>query len=171
MQERLLRGLGYIVRYFPQLGRVIFSLYRLTIARYTLGTVGMLVNENQEVLLVEHRFHPDTPWGLPGGLLEGDESPQNCVEREIKEELNLDVVATRPIAVRPSAFWRRHMDVIFRVELRTPFDAASIVLSPELINWQWYAVDNLPVDTHALTRKMIETELGTASTQAVAEEK
>lgn len=32
-------------------------------------------------------------WALPGGMVEDNESPAKCAEREVKEETNLDVVA------------------------------------------------------------------------------
>ncbi len=47
-------------------------------------------------------------WGLPGGLLELDESILDAVKREVKEETNLDIEPTRFIGVfvNPMMRWR-----------------------------------------------------------------
>jgi len=50
---------------------------------------GVLTNEGRVVLLKNERGE----WELPGGKLEDEETPENCVEREIEEELNLRVTA------------------------------------------------------------------------------
>lgn len=160
MQNRLIWWLSQIVQQYPRMGRVIFTLYRAQISRYTLGAVGLIVNESQQVLLVEHRFHPHTPWGLPGGLVEGGESPQECVEREIKEELNLDVIATKPLSISPSKVWRRHMDVVYRVELQGSATDEQIELSAELSDWQWVDLLHLPEGLHPFTKSIIESEIG-----------
>ncbi|GAA2097764.1 hypothetical protein GCM10009841_10270 [Microlunatus panaciterrae] len=45
-----------------------------------------IVNERGDLLLAKH----DDLWSTIGGLIEPDESPQQAVVREIKEETNLD---------------------------------------------------------------------------------
>lgn len=55
----------------------------------------ILENENREILLVKRKFPPQKGyWDLPGGFIQPDESLEESVKREIKEELNLDVAMT-----------------------------------------------------------------------------
>ena len=53
---------------------------------------GAIIVENGKILLVKRRYDPFRgDWSLPAGFIEYDESPENCVIREIKEEVNLDI--------------------------------------------------------------------------------
>jgi 8-oxo-dGTP diphosphatase len=53
------------------------------------GVSGVLLNEQNEILLLKHRFHPLHPWGLPGGWIERGERVDEAWLREIREETRL----------------------------------------------------------------------------------
>lgn len=53
------------------------------------GAVGVVFNDDGEVLLVEHVFRPNYNWGLPGGWVERGENPADTVRREFEEELGV----------------------------------------------------------------------------------
>jgi ADP-ribose pyrophosphatase YjhB (NUDIX family) len=49
-------------------------------------------NEKNEVLLVKRKFEPEMgKWDLPGGFIEFDETLEQSVIREAKEELGVDI--------------------------------------------------------------------------------
>lgn len=59
--------------------------------------VAMIYNKGDLLFLkrsLEDDFHPGT-WSLPGGGVDEGESPDQCIVREIKEELNLEVSSER----------------------------------------------------------------------------
>ncbi len=49
--------------------------------------------QDDHILLIQHRHHADghSYWLLPGGGLEGEETPEACVQREVREETHLHV--------------------------------------------------------------------------------
>ena len=58
---------------------------------------GILRNESGQILLCQLTYKKD--WDLPGGVVDPQESPAHCVEREVREELGLTVEAGRLMAV------------------------------------------------------------------------
>jgi 8-oxo-dGTP diphosphatase len=57
-------------------------------------TCAVIRNEEDEVLVVQRGGKTDHPfrWEFPGGKLMKDETEEECVIREVKEELSMDVV-------------------------------------------------------------------------------
>ena len=55
----------------------------------------LFVNDNSEILLFLRDNKPDIPfpgfWDIPGGHLEKGETPEHCIVREMKEEMDLDL--------------------------------------------------------------------------------
>ena len=49
--------------------------------------------QDHHILLIRHRQHSTgrAYWVIPGGGLDGSESEEDCVVREMKEETNLDI--------------------------------------------------------------------------------
>jgi 8-oxo-dGTP diphosphatase len=52
-----------------------------------------IIVQNGKILLTQRGKHPHHPyqWEFPGGKLKPGESEEECIRREIKEELNIDV--------------------------------------------------------------------------------
>ena len=54
-------------------------------------TATLICPRNKELLLVKRAEEPGKGlWGLPGGFIEREESPETAAIRELKEETNLD---------------------------------------------------------------------------------
>lgn len=66
----------------------------------------VLTNDQDEILLQERT--DSLRWGLPGGLMELDESIQDCAIREVFEETGLEVELVRFIGIfnNPMQRWR-----------------------------------------------------------------
>ncbi len=62
---------------------------------YRISIKALILDDQKRFLLVQE---DNGKWELPGGGLNFDESPQECIIREIKEEMGLQVtyVATQP---------------------------------------------------------------------------
>ena len=68
----------------------------------------VISNDKNQILLQKRR--DNQLWGLPGGLMELDDTIASCAIREVKEETNLDVKLERFIGVFSNPFmrWREH---------------------------------------------------------------
>ena len=71
---------------------------------------GVLRNPAGEVLLCELSYKKE--WDLPGGVVDPGESPATCVEREVEEELGIQVTAGRLLAVNWLPPWRGWDDAL-----------------------------------------------------------
>jgi NADH pyrophosphatase NudC (nudix superfamily) len=72
--------------------------------------VAAIVEHEGQVVLARNRAWPRTFYGLITGFLERAETPEHCVVREVKEELNLD--AGPPTLVGVYAFERMNQVII-----------------------------------------------------------
>jgi 8-oxo-dGTP diphosphatase len=63
-------------------------------------TCAIIRNEENEVLVVQRGEKSDHPfkWEFPGGKLKEKETEEECIIREIREELSMDIVICRRIA-------------------------------------------------------------------------
>jgi len=61
-----------------------------------LGASIIFVNDQNQVLLFLRDDKPGLPyrnmWDVPGGHVEPDETPEECIVREMKEEMNLELL-------------------------------------------------------------------------------
>jgi 8-oxo-dGTP pyrophosphatase MutT (NUDIX family) len=66
------------------------------------AAAAVLRNDNQEILMVKHRWHDgSTSWILPGGALLPQEKPEEAAVRELEEETGLKGRALRFLFTLP----------------------------------------------------------------------
>src|SRR5688572_18066733 len=127
---------------YPWMGPMLVRLYRHTQPMFSAGVTGVLLNDEGQVLMVEHVFHTQHAWGLPGGWMGRGEGPERTIEREFHEETGLVVRAALPLAITQGDYWRNHLDFAYLME---PIgEQAPIQLCYELTNFGWFALDDHP---------------------------
>lgn len=130
--------LGRLIRRYPFIIRILYPIYRSFQPRFTIGVVGVLVNEVGHILIVEHVFHPQISWGLPGGWIGRNEEPAEAVVRELEEELQLNITVKQILYVeKPS---KNHIDMAFLCESSNSIGK----LSNELLSYQWADPSQFP---------------------------
>lgn len=128
------------------------SIWRVRQPKFTAGVVGVVFNEQGQVLLVEHVFHPYAPWGLPGGWIDRNEAPAQTAVRELKEELQLTVEVTALLLVEVD--FGNHLDFAYLCHATSPVG----FLSSELLDYAWYEPSALP-KLHRFHYKAIKAAL------------
>lgn len=61
--------------------------------------VGVILNQEKKILIALRPTdtHQGGLWEFPGGKVEGEETVQEALQRELMEELGLEVLACRPL--------------------------------------------------------------------------
>lgn len=121
---------------------------RLFAPRQCVGAVGVVFNQDGKVLIVEHVFRTDFPWGLPGGWIERGENPGETVRREIEEELKLKVevkelLFSEQVALVPKSSHPRHLGLAYYCK----FISGVVANTPEILSVEW-------ADPHSIKQEM-----------------
>ena len=92
------------------------------------GTSIIFVNDQQQVLLFLRDDKPTIPypnmWDVPGGHVDAGETPEQCIVREMKEEMDLTLEEFERFSVMEFAdrveytFWKRADLDIEKIDLR-----------------------------------------------------
>jgi len=140
------RTLARFLRRFPFSQQLLRGAAGFVGGRFTAGVVGVVLDGEGRILIVEHVFHPRHPWGLPGGWLHAGERPAEGLAREIAEETGLRVEVLHPLLIDTSRHGSRHLDIAF---LCTPRGDVT-ALSRELLSYEWVRPGEMPlmVDFH-----------------------
>ena len=114
------------------------------------GVAGAIIQAGK-ILLVRHNRLKQ--WQIPGGLQEIGESVQQTVEREIKEELGLELIAGPLISIYSHPKWTIEFSDKSKVQQLIFFFAmegeiSSIRLqTSEISDYHFFAPDEIPDET------------------------
>jgi 8-oxo-dGTP diphosphatase len=139
------------------------------------GTNIILLNEQEEVLLHLRDDKPDIPypnrWGLPGGHIDEPETPDECILREIKEELGLELQQVRLFVAAERSYGTEHTYWVrahFRVEDITLTEGQGVQWFPYLEIQQMPLIyeDNRILDDFFTQRPFEEKQMTLGSSSA-----
>jgi 8-oxo-dGTP diphosphatase len=104
-------------------------------------TCAIIRNDDNEVLVVQRGSNTDHPfkWEFPGGKIKEDESEEECILREIREELAIDIVVCRRMDNVDHDYGKKHILLI-------PFICDTLDDLPVLtehIDYRWLAPERL----------------------------
>ena len=112
---------------------------RLGTPNFSVGAMVFLTDDGGRVLLVRPTYREG--WLPPGGFLGRGEDARTALHREMQEELDLDVVAEAPHRVYLDV---ERQGVTFVCAARLPAGAQPRISGPELHEWRWFALDEIP---------------------------
>lgn len=141
--------MAHVVRWPPVHQLMVWGI-RVVVPRHRVGVGVVAMDEADHVLMLKHVFHPQTPWGLPGGWMGRDETPQTCALRELQEETGLQATLG-PVVHVGYDVRMLGLNVAFLAHT-TP---GPVTLSPEILSARWFAVDSLPSPLLPFTREAI----------------
>ena len=102
------------------------------------GAMALIQDDQGRVLLVEHTYRRQVPWGLPGGWLKNAESPERGLFREVLEETGLHVRVEQLLA---ADFWAgSQFDLLYRCRI----ESGTYRPSDETGQHRWAPPHDLP---------------------------
>jgi ADP-ribose pyrophosphatase YjhB (NUDIX family) len=136
----------------PAIRRVLHLYWRFA-RGMTLGVRGLVIDDRGRIFLVKHSYIGG--WHLPGGGVEAGETMRQALDRELREEGNIELTAPAELQgmffnVRVSR--RDHVALFVVRAFRQP---AIPKPDHEIIAHGFFPVEALPEDTSRATRARI----------------
>jgi ADP-ribose pyrophosphatase YjhB (NUDIX family) len=115
--------------------------------------VRCLVICNDEVLAVRHTYGNRQIWTFPGGGNKKHEPNQTAVEREVREEINIELAPTYFATVESFEDYKRCLTYGYFCRVQTK---PIIKIDPgEIAEAWWFKLNNLPPMTES-ARKLVD---------------
>jgi len=114
----------------------------------------VILHNNEKILLLQRANEPfKNYWCLPGGYMDYEETPEEAIRRETKEETGFDLSIGSLVGVYRIDNDPRgvNIDIIYEAELK-----GKILLSEEHQNYNLFAIDELPAKIAYKHRNAIE---------------
>ncbi len=138
MSQAWKQRLAKLVQFRPVRQLMVWAIL-LLVPKQRMGVEVVLFNDQHQVLLLNHVFHPEIPWGIPGGWLDKNEDPATGALRELREETGLTAVLG-PIVLLRQENYPPHIGIAYlALEQKGSFN-----LSSEIIEAAWVNLDELP---------------------------
>lgn len=105
------------------------------------GQKAIIQNSHKQILVLQRseKSGAGGKWSLPGGGLEFKEDPYVGIEREIKEETQLEVESIKPFILR--TYTTKENDFVLVVGYRCQTTSENVILNWEHDDYKWLAVE------------------------------
>lgn len=150
--------LTYLWGHIPFPRRVRTALIWLLSPKFTVGVVALLRDNEDRILLLRHTYRLARPWGLPGGGLKPGESLEECLRRELREEIGMEVEIEALLSAA-AHYDRRLVDMIFACRPAPGQSLDNFRPNSEIAEARFFPPDALPNDLSRGMRALISTAL------------
>lgn len=132
------------------------KLYWKIVKPFSIGVRAIIINENNEILLVQHTNA--NQWYLPGGGVHKKEHLVDALKRELDEELSLEINSTPTLLGNYANFFEGKSDFI-SIFIIKEFTLNKFKGNDEIDKWNFFNFDQLPEKTSVGTKKRIDEYL------------
>ena len=120
----------------------------------------VIITDKEGRILLQKRTHPKGKWGLPGGLMELEESTEETARREVREETSLEVGELSLFGVYSGKDYLCTGEsgdrwyVVIVVYTCEDFSGEAIISDGESERLEWFLPEDIPAEL-AKTHKPI----------------
>ncbi|MGI8848999.1 MAG: NUDIX hydrolase [Pyrinomonadaceae bacterium] len=104
---------------------------------FTVSVAAIIINDDDQVLLLDHVLRIGLTWGIPGGFIERGEQLEEGLRREIREETGLEL---ENVTILRTRTLDRHIEVLFSATAT----GEAQVKSREIKAVKWFTDETLP---------------------------
>jgi ADP-ribose pyrophosphatase YjhB (NUDIX family) len=113
---------------------------------------------NSDAVKASSELHGEGTWTMPGGKLHFHEGPKEAAIREVLEETGIRVKELNLISVSNEIVPDKHF--ITLGFFCSEFEGEAKVMEPdEIIEWQWFDLNNLPLNIFPPSLKVVKNYL------------
>ena len=128
------------------------------------GVGAFILNDNNEVLMLlrsEQCKNEAGKWMIPGGGVDFNETLENCIIREVKEEIGIDIEVVKLITainhILPDE-GQHWVAPTFKCKISS---GEPKILEPHKhVEMKWFALDNLPENLSIATHLVVKDYMG-----------
>lgn len=105
----------------------------------------LITNKSGQILLVKRGIKPKFGyWDLPGGFLEEGEHPEDCLKREMKEELGVNVKIINLLGIYTDKYYLKHFLSTLNFYYLSKIIKGKIKPADDISEARWFARNKLP---------------------------
>lgn len=110
-------------------------------------TGAFIFNTTGELLLVKRAVEPEKgKWDIPGGFMEEWETPEECIGRELKEELGITITNIRLLGVYHDSYEEDYEYATLNIAYAVDAASGEMIPNDDVSDFVWFALDRLPWD-------------------------
>ena len=96
-----------------------------------------LVNVDNLILVAsrEHKSDFKTYWEFPGGKLDKNETPEHCLIRELKEEIDIDISKECIAPIGFSSFTYTHFHIVLMLYISRKWNGTIFPIEGNNLKW------------------------------------
>lgn len=107
--------------------------------------VGVMIWKDGKVLIGKRRNrHGDGEYSFPGGNLEYMQSFEDCVRREVMEEVGIEIKNIKFLSIANVMSHYNRQDILLSFSSDWESGEPRDLKEERIGEWQWYDIDNLP---------------------------